>query len=224
MEKKLSSCIPYKDKMFVYCCFIFVLITLFQILCIIACIISPLVLSHSLWPMECKPPDSSVHGVVPARLLEWDIISFSRGSSRPRDQSHGSCISYIIGKFFTSEPPGKLPMYCCFLRASLVAQLVKNLPAMRETRFNPWVGKIPWRRERLPTPVFWPEEFHGLYGPWGHKESDATAWLHYQLSYSCHWMFVCMCVFVVTVLMSSSFNLNHKLQGLWVCLILISST
>ena len=35
------------------------------------------------------------------------------------------------------------------------------------------VGKIPWRRERLPT-VFWPGEFHGLYGPWGHKESDMT--------------------------------------------------
>ena len=28
--------------------------------------------------------------------------------------------------------------------------------------FDPWVGKIPWRRERLPTPVFWPGEFHGL--------------------------------------------------------------
>ena len=36
------------------------------------------------------------------------------------------------------------------------------------------VGKIPWRREGLPTPVFWPGEFHGLYNPWGHKESDAT--------------------------------------------------
>ena len=35
--------------------------------------------------------------------------------------------------------------------------------------FNPWVGKIPWRRERLPTPVFWPGEFHGLYSPWGHR-------------------------------------------------------
>ena len=29
--------------------------------------------------------------------------------------------------------------------------------------FDPWVGKIAWRRERLPTPVFWPGEFHGLY-------------------------------------------------------------
>jgi len=33
--------------------------------------------------------------------------------------------------------------------------------------FNPWVGKIPWRRDRPPTPVFWPGEFHGLYSPWG---------------------------------------------------------
>ena len=40
--------------------------------------------------------------------------------------------------------------------------------------FDPWVGKIPWRRERLPSPVFWPGEFHGLYSPWGSKESDTT--------------------------------------------------
>ena len=36
--------------------------------------------------------------------------------------------------------------------------------------FNPWVGKFPWRRERLPTPVFWLEEFHGLCSPWDHKK------------------------------------------------------
>ena len=39
---------------------------------------------------------------------------------------------------------------------------------------NPWVGKIPWRRERLPTPLFWPGEFHGPCSPWGRKESDTT--------------------------------------------------
>ena len=43
--------------------------------------------------------------------------------------------------------------------------------------FDPWVGKIPWRREQLPTPGFWPGEFHGLYSPWGHKESHMTEWL-----------------------------------------------
>ena len=41
-----------------------------------------------------------------------------------------------------------------FVRASLVAQQVKNPPAVQETRVNSWVGKIPWRRDRLPTPVF----------------------------------------------------------------------
>ena len=40
--------------------------------------------------------------------------------------------------------------------------------------FNPWVGKIPWRRERLPNPVFWPGEVHGLYSLWDHKELDMT--------------------------------------------------
>ena len=45
-----------------------------------------------------------------------------------------------------------------YMGASLVAQLVKNLPAMRETWIQSWVGKITWRRERLPIPVFWPGE------------------------------------------------------------------
>ena len=61
-----------------------------------------------------------------------------------------------------------------FTWASPVAQLVKNLPECGRPEFDPWVGKIPWRRERLPTPVFWPREFHGLYSRWGCKESDMT--------------------------------------------------
>ena len=59
-------------------------------------------------------------------------------------------------------------------RSYLVPQLVKNPSAMQGLGFNPWVGRIPWRRERLPTPVFWPGEFHGLYSPWAHKVSVMT--------------------------------------------------
>ena len=60
-----------------------------------------------------------------------------------------------------------------------MAQIVKNTPIMQETRFDLWVGKIPWRREWLPTPVIMPGEFHGQrnlagYHPWGLKESDTT--------------------------------------------------
>ena len=64
-------------------------------------------------------------------------------------------------------------------RASLVAQMVKNLSTMQETRVDPWVGKIPWRRKWQPTPVFLPGEFHAqrslaAYSPWYHKELDTT--------------------------------------------------
>ena len=59
------------------------------------------------------------------------------------------------------------------------AQPIKNPPAMRETGFNPWVGKIPWSWAWQPTPVFLSRESHGQrrlagYSPWGHKESDMT--------------------------------------------------
>ena len=44
--------------------------------------------------------------------------------------------------------------------------------------------KDPLENGRLPTPVFWPGEFHGLYSPWGRKESDTTEHRNEQLSFS----------------------------------------
>ena len=49
---------------------------------------------------------------------------------------------------------------------SLVAQLVKNPPAMQETWVRSLGWEDPWRRRKC-TPVFWPGEFHGLYNSWG---------------------------------------------------------
>ena len=43
-------------------------------------------------PMDCSPPGSSVHGISQARILEWVAIFYSRGSSRPRDRTHVSCL------------------------------------------------------------------------------------------------------------------------------------
>ena len=73
-------------------------------------------------------------------------------------------------------------IFYIFRRASLVAQVVKNLPTWWETWVQSLGRKTPWRRERLPTPVFWPGEFHGErslagYGPCGCRESDITEWL-----------------------------------------------
>ena len=57
-----------------------------------------------LKPMDCSPPGSSVLGISQAKILEWVAISFSRGSSLPRDRTLISCIA---GRVFTAEPPGK---------------------------------------------------------------------------------------------------------------------
>ena len=64
-------------------------------------------------------------------------------------------------------------------RASPVIQMVKNLPAMQKTGFDPWVGKISGRRERQPTPVFLPGKFHGQrslegYSPCGHSQTQLS--------------------------------------------------
>ena len=49
-------------------------------------------------PVDCCPPDFSVHGILQARIPEWVVIPFSRGSSRPRDRTR---VSHIAGRFFT---------------------------------------------------------------------------------------------------------------------------
>ena len=49
-------------------------------------------------PVDCSPPGSSVHGILQARILKWVAISYSRGSSQPRDETR---VSRIAGRFFT---------------------------------------------------------------------------------------------------------------------------
>ena len=56
-------------------------------------------------PMDCSLPGSSVHGIFPARILEWVAMPSSRESAQPRNQTHIPCVSCISGRFFTTEPP-----------------------------------------------------------------------------------------------------------------------
>ena len=70
------------------------------------------------------------------------------------------------------------------LLASLVAQRLKRLPAMRETWVRSLGWEDPWTRKWQPTPVFLPGESHGRrslvgYSPRGRKESDMTEQLHF---------------------------------------------
>ena len=72
--------------------------------------------------------------------------------------------------------------------ASLVTQTVKSLPAMQETGFHPWVGKIPWRREWQPTPVLltgkipWMEEPGGLQSM---RSQSRTRLSNFTFIYAC---------------------------------------
>ena len=71
---------------------------------------------------------------------------------------------------------GILFLFDCFHFAhgsSLIAQLVKNPPAMQESPV-PGLGRSAGEGKKLPKPVFWPGEFHGLYSPWDCKESQTT--------------------------------------------------
>ena len=84
-----------------------------------------------------------------------------------------------------------------FLRlgASLVAQIVKSVCLQcGRSGFDPWVGKIPWRRKWQPTPVLLPGKSHVWrslvgYSPWGCKELDKIEQLHFH--FSLDWGFPC---------------------------------
>ena len=60
-------------------------------------------------PIDCSLPDSSVHGILQARILEWVAMPFSKGYSQPRDHTHISCGSCIAGIFFTTSTTWEAP-------------------------------------------------------------------------------------------------------------------
>ena len=72
-------------------------------------------------PMDCSPPGSSVHRSLQARIMEWVVMPSSRGSSRPRDRTSISSVSWITGGFFIVEPLGKSGSFSSELQSALEA-------------------------------------------------------------------------------------------------------
>ena len=62
--------------------------------------------------VDCSPPDSSVHGSLQARILEWVAMPSSRGSSQPRDQTHVSYVSWVGSRFFATRATWEAPFPC----------------------------------------------------------------------------------------------------------------
>ena len=103
-------------------------------------------------PMDRSLPGSSIHGISQARILEWVVISSSRGSSRPRDPT---CTSWV--RFLPAEPSG-----------SLVHQLYFNF---QRRQWQPTPVLLPGEPHGQRSLVG--------YSPWGRKESDTTERLHF---------------------------------------------
>ena len=93
-------------------------------------------------------------------------------------------------------------LHCCWicsiLRVSLVAQTIKNLPAMRDTQDWSLSWEDPWRKEWQHTLEFLAGEFHEQrsltgYSPWSRKELDATEWvsMHVYILIFIPWQYYC---------------------------------
>ena len=112
--------------------------------------------------MDCSPPGVSVPGISWARILEWIALSFSRGSSQPRGQTHISCLAV---RFFTTEPPGNpklenagldpatlhMQSDCCAIWAS------SPVPSHIIQQFHCWV--YIWRKHWIKS--YMHSDFHG---------------------------------------------------------------
>ena len=96
------------------------------------------VVSNSCNSMVCSPPSFSVHGTLQSTIA----IPFLRGSFRPRDWTQVSCIA---SRFFT-------------------IWAIRKTPTCSRHEFDPWIGKILWKREQLPAPVFWLGEIQTMHG------------------------------------------------------------
>ena len=85
-------------------------------------------------PVDCSPSGSSVHGILQARILEWVAISFSRGSSRPRDQTQ---VSHIADRCFN-------------LRMAIIKKFTYNKSwggcGEKETPYTAEGGGVNWYR------------------------------------------------------------------------------
>ena len=116
-------------------------------------------------PMDYRPPGSSVHGILQARILEWIAMSSSRGSFRPRDRTQISCNSCFGRQIHSPLSHVESPWMVLYRDPVPI--------------FCMWIFSFSWRKKWQTIPVFLPREFHGqrsLSGcsPWGCKELDTT--------------------------------------------------
>ena len=110
-------------------------------------------------PMDCSPPDSSVHGILQARILEWVAIAFSMESSQPRDRTW---ISHIGRRLLYHLSHQESPYSCLSLRANPAASI--RGPDNR-TLHPPPVYRSQCESERSPAQKASGSPYAGPHGP-----------------------------------------------------------
>ena len=130
------------------------------------------------YPMDCNT--FSVHGILQARVLEWIAISFSKGSSRPRDRAQ---VSRVGGRRFNLWATRE---------GFLGGSAVENLPANAEELVWSLGQEELLGKEMATYSSILPWEIHGQrrllgYSPWGHKESDMTEQLNNDNQNKINW-------------------------------------
>ena len=147
-------------------------------------------------PVDCRSPGSSVHGILQARILEWVAMLFSRGSSRPRDQTW---VSHMAGRFFTIWATGdqfssvtqSCPTLCSPMDCSKPGFPVhQKLPELAQTHVH-WVGDAiqPSHPLLFPSPAFSLSQHQGLF-QWVSSSHQVAKVLELQLQHqSFQWMF-----------------------------------
>ena len=136
------------------------------------------------WPLESSHcPQRGGEAESSPRPGRW--IPCAHGAAgitqTGEEGQHGALLSPLPTHSWLLVPecfgPVEINLLACL---SLVSQMVKNSPAMQERpKLNLWFGKIPWRREWQPTPVFLPGKSRELrslvgYSPWSRRQSDMT--------------------------------------------------
>ena len=131
------------------------------------CVYAHSVVSESLQPHDCSSPDSSIHGILQAGLLDWVAMYSPRGSSWPRDQT---CVSYTEGRFFPTEPPGSH-------NRMWLSSKRKGNSVIYYNRDEPWELYSMWNKPDTKRQTLADGEGQGSLvwcSPWGCKVLDMT--------------------------------------------------
>ena len=131
---KTSHCTaPQTYCLATYSCALFILSFLLPIaiklcvcvcVCVCVCIHSVTKSCPTLWNlMNCSPPGSSVYGILQAQILQWVAISFSKGSSWPKNQT---CISWIVRRILYQATWEALPLSYISINPTCFSKLFSN--------------------------------------------------------------------------------------------------